>query len=155
MNLEQPDARALLDIAHETLLEQLLPLLDGDARYQALMIANAMAMAMRELTPTATNPSDKPAPAAQLLASLYGQDDEASIASRTEATRATRATPARWERRFARDLRDGELSEDRQAVVRQLLRVDIESRLAVSNPRRLARESAGAFGGLGTKAPAD
>ena len=131
MSVEQPDALALLDIARETLLEQVLPQLDGDARYQVLMIANAMAMAMRELAPESPGRAEHLAPAARLLHKLYervqtpaGEDWAASLA------------------RFARDLRngefDGQCNGDRQHLIRQLLRADIETRLAVSNPRRLA-----------------
>jgi hypothetical protein len=129
MSAEQPDALALLDIARETLLGQVLPQLDGDARYQALMIANAMAMAIRELTPGAVDHELE----AQLLRDLYGHlqvsDDE-------DAER----TSERLEDRFARDLRSGEFDGDRQQLVRQLLRARVEARLQVSNPRRWARE---------------
>ena len=42
------DARDLLDIARSTLLNQVLPHVPGELRYEALMIANAMAIAARE-----------------------------------------------------------------------------------------------------------
>lgn len=47
MNI-RPDAKDLLAIARQTLLDQLLPQLPGNLRYQALMVANAMAIAGRE-----------------------------------------------------------------------------------------------------------
>ena len=129
MSAEQPDALALLDIARETLLGQVLPQLDGDGRYQALMIANAMAMAIRELTPGAVDYE----PEAQLLRDLYGhlQAPDGEDAQRTSA---------RLEERLARDLRSGEFDGERQQLVRQLLRTRVEARLQVSNPRRWARE---------------
>lgn len=43
-----PDASELLAIARQTLLDELLPQLPGNLRYQALMVANAMAIAGRE-----------------------------------------------------------------------------------------------------------
>ena len=43
-----PDATELLAIARSTLLEKLLPSVPEDLRYDALMIANAMAIAARE-----------------------------------------------------------------------------------------------------------
>lgn len=46
--MSQPNAAQLLDIARQTLLEQILPALSGDLRYPALMIANAIAIAARE-----------------------------------------------------------------------------------------------------------
>jgi hypothetical protein len=44
-----PEPADLLDIARKTLLEQVLPGLAGDARFKALMIANAMAIGERAL----------------------------------------------------------------------------------------------------------
>jgi hypothetical protein len=46
---DRPDGAELLAVARATLLEDLLPELPPAWRYQALMIANAMAMARREL----------------------------------------------------------------------------------------------------------
>lgn len=43
------DAKSLLDIARQTLLADIVPALSGDARFKALMIANAMAIAAREV----------------------------------------------------------------------------------------------------------
>lgn len=45
---EQPEGQSLLTIARATLLEKVVPLLPQDQRYNALMIANAMAIAMRQ-----------------------------------------------------------------------------------------------------------
>jgi len=47
MNI-RPDATELLAIARQTLLDELLPQLPSNLRYQALMVANAMAIARRE-----------------------------------------------------------------------------------------------------------
>jgi hypothetical protein len=46
---DRPDGAELLAVARTTLLEDLLPELPQARRYHALMIANAMAMARREL----------------------------------------------------------------------------------------------------------
>ena len=46
---DRPDGAELLAVARATLLEDLVPELPQARRYQALMIANAMAMARREL----------------------------------------------------------------------------------------------------------
>ncbi len=46
--MTQTHAHELLEIARQTLLEQVLPVLPGELRYPALMIANAMAIAARE-----------------------------------------------------------------------------------------------------------
>ena len=46
---ELPGGAELLEIARVTLLESVMPGLEGDARFKALMVANAMAIAAREL----------------------------------------------------------------------------------------------------------
>ena len=134
MSIEQPDALALLDIAHETLVAQVLPQLDGDARYQVLMIANAMAMAARELTSRLHERAANPASAAQLLQRLYEHapvpDDEDSA-----------MTLLRLRRRLACDLRNDAVGGDQQHLVLRFLRTDTQARLAVSNPRRLSRQA--------------
>lgn len=45
----EPSAAELLRVAREKLLAQLLPLVPGQARYLARMMANAMAIAAREV----------------------------------------------------------------------------------------------------------
>lgn len=45
---EQPNAEALLAIARDVLKNDILPLLPSDQRYNALMIANVMAIVSRQ-----------------------------------------------------------------------------------------------------------
>lgn len=45
---EQPQGQNLLSIARSTLLEKVVPLLPQDQRYCVLMVANAMAIALRQ-----------------------------------------------------------------------------------------------------------
>lgn len=45
---EPPEGQDLLTIARTTLLEKVVPLLPQDQRYNALMVANAMAIALRQ-----------------------------------------------------------------------------------------------------------
>lgn len=45
--IERPDAADLLETARSVLLDEIVPSLAGPARYKALMIANAMAIAGR------------------------------------------------------------------------------------------------------------
>src|SRR5947208_14266860 len=49
MTNDQPAGEALLDAARRLLLDELLALLPAERRYDGLMIANAMAIAGREL----------------------------------------------------------------------------------------------------------
>ncbi|MGB3289253.1 MAG: DUF6285 domain-containing protein [Burkholderiaceae bacterium] len=51
----RPHGNELLEVARRSLLDDLLPLLPGEKAYQALMIANAMAIASRELAPHAAD----------------------------------------------------------------------------------------------------
>jgi hypothetical protein len=44
---EAPDGAALLEIARRTLLDDIIPRLEGDTRFRALMVANAIAIALR------------------------------------------------------------------------------------------------------------
>ena len=46
---DQPDARALIAECLRVLREELAPDLTGEARFKALMLANALGMAQREL----------------------------------------------------------------------------------------------------------
>ena len=54
-----PDALALVAEARHMLLEHVLPALSGDARIKALMVANALGIAARELEAPA--PTETPA----------------------------------------------------------------------------------------------
>ena len=46
---DEPDALGLLAIAREALLAELMPLLPAERRYEALMVAGALAAAAREI----------------------------------------------------------------------------------------------------------
>lgn len=133
---EQPDALELLAIARETLIDEVLPALDGERRYHGLMIANAMAIAMRELAAAGV---DTPGELTDLRG-LYEHDDPPPGESTEDAL-------ARLEARLASDLRQGVLDGGAQYAVRRWLRRRIESRLEVSNPRLLARRKADAGAG--------
>ena len=124
--LNAPDAANLLTIARETLLKSLLPMLPSDARYPALMIANAMAAAGRE---TAQREASN---AAELAAfeEFYGEA-------------LTRGDPQErlheFNRRLARDARVGRFEGSGEMELRALLERQVRARLKVSNPKCLAR----------------
>ena len=44
-----PETATLIDLARETLADEILPRLSGETRYQALMIMSALAIAQREV----------------------------------------------------------------------------------------------------------
>lgn len=124
----RPDAADLLAVARETLLKELRPRLDEGDRYTAAMIANAMAIAARELQ----------AGEAEMLAALERLD--ALYGARPQRARETPAAAldAR-ERELARDIRSGAFDADgeRRRAVLEHLRLSVRARLAVSNPRAL------------------
>ena len=126
MNDEQPEAADLLALARETLLEKVLPELSGEARYQALMIASAMAMAEREISADPAQLANE----AQMLLGLYEHDDAAVNQDPEQIMQRLRT-------QFARELRRGEFDGGLQFAVRKLLRHQLERQLAVSKPRVL------------------
>jgi hypothetical protein len=134
---EQPDALELLAIARDTLLQEVLPALDGERRYHGLMIANAMAIAMRELAAGVDMQHQL-----EDLRGLYEHDEPPQGESTEQAL-------ARLEARLASDLRRGVLDGGAQYAVRRWLRRRIESCLELSNPKLLARRK-GRSGDLGS-----
>lgn len=113
---ERPDGADLLVIAREVLKNELLPLLPKDRQVDALMIANAMGIAERQL-----RNGDAPAREEQkALGELLQQDGSLS-----ELNRA-----------FARAIRAGGMDANLQA--RQLLWEATLARVRESAPRALA-----------------
>lgn len=113
MSIDQPDARGLVEIALKTLREVVLPAVPAEQRFSALMIANALSIAERELAGGA-------GPAEQLKR-LLGEDGDADTLSR-------RLCAAIAQGRF-----------DGRADLRPVLWEVVRARLAVSNPKYLQR----------------
>lgn len=111
---DAPSAEALLRQAKRTLLEDLLPDLPETRRYQALMVASAMAMAAREI-----GAEDRCAEETAALSKLV--DGEPSLESLAKAIRA--------------GAKDGDSS------VHEFLLRETAARLAISNPKLLAESS--------------
>lgn len=114
------DAEDLLETARKLLRDNLAPQLSGTARYEALMVANAMAIARRH---QAAAPAAGATQAS--LADLYGDRD---------------AGPKRLERRLASDLRSGafDAADGRQSLVQRYLAQCNRAALLVSNPNALS-----------------
>ena len=119
--MSRPDARELLGITRETLRDAVAPQLDGALRYQVLMAANALAIALRELDANESAAHERD------LRGLYGD----SVAADESLDRL--------ERRLASDIRRGDFDGALEHGLRALLRARVESALAVSNPKRLSR----------------
>lgn len=116
----EPTAANLLETARAFLRDQVLPRLPDDARYDALMVANAMAIAARQVAA-----GDRPLEEARArLAALYAAPD---------------AGLARLARRLADDVRAGvfDPSSDRRAAVFVHLWETARAAAAESNPKAL------------------
>jgi hypothetical protein len=115
-----PTGPALLALARDVLLNELLPLLPPTAHLEARLVANSMAIAEREALAGA-------APAQEILHELeeiYGEGDEGGQG-------------LIW--RFARDLRAGafEEGEPRERYAREILWRLTIAKLRDANPRFL------------------
>jgi aminoglycoside phosphotransferase (APT) family kinase protein len=144
-----PAAPALLALARDVLVNDLLPLLPSERRLEARLVANCMAIAERE-----AGVADDPAVGAIVreLEILYRPErlslsrNAGEAPSRSEAGEGAYrreagelATAELWHR-FARELRIGafENSPERAALARAILWRSTLARLRLANPRFLA-----------------
>jgi hypothetical protein len=119
VSVDRPEGAALLAAARRLLLEELLPLLPPERRYDGLMIGNAMAIAGRELA----DGGAAVRAAGERLAAFYGHPDAAAEV---------------LERRLAAEIRAGrhDGGENRAAVL-ALLQAELRDRLRIANPKAL------------------
>jgi hypothetical protein len=123
----EPSAADLLEIARATILAEIAPSLPETKRYAALMAANALAIAGRDLAAGRTAPAEI-ARLAALLGDWTPPGDEAWALREGTAL-------------LARRIREGRFDEgDARARLRAHLLEATRSRLAVSNPRALSRD---------------
>ena len=122
-----PDAGDLLETARNTFMAEVLPALPEALRYTALMIANAMAIAQREIAA-----GDAPLRAEyQRLAEILS-----GIAAAPDGN-ALRGAVAGYNRRLANEIRAGRFDGEERAAMLEHLRRTTEEKLAVSNPKAL------------------
>ena len=129
MTGERPDGESLLDRARVLLTEELLEPLSAGQRYQARLVANAMAIAARELA--AGRKPLKTQVAA--LAKLFGEARKAGVEDGPGET-----LEEAWERltwRLASELRGG--LRDRDPLVYAVLEASARARVGLSNPKAL------------------
>lgn len=127
MTRDAPDGARLLALARAALLETLLPALPKEKQFEARLVANAMAIATRELT-AGRAPLDADRAA---LAGLVGDSDSEITAS--HETRAEALERLSW--RVAAEIRSGRRDAD-PALYEVLLR-GVTWRLAEANPGAL------------------
>jgi len=109
---EQPSGKDLLDIARDVLREDLIPALPENKRYPALMIANAMAIVMRQMETGEQGETDEQ----KLVGDLLGEDGSLEHLNKSLATR----------------IRNGQADDVR---VWQALQSVAVGKVAESNPR--------------------
>ena len=122
----EPSAADLLDIARATILADVAPSLPEDKRYAALMAANALAIAGRELAAPDSTAAEFARIRELLPESAPPGNDRTALREATS--------------RLARAVREGRFDEG-EPRMRLLahLRECVRAQLAVSNPRALAR----------------
>ena len=122
----EPMAADLLDIARATIIAQIAPALPEPQRYAALMAANALAIAGRELAAPDTTAAEIGRIAALLADWTPPGDDRAALGEGTA--------------RLAARIRAGRYDEgEARLLLLEHLRESTRARLAVSNPRAAAR----------------
>lgn len=123
----RPDAMDLIDIARQTLVDRVLPAQAGDNRYEGLMIANALGIALRELR------------AAEEMSAVKRRMLETVAALLGEPPQSEESDLAYCKRRLALAIRAGNFDPDSPggAMVRELLVMEVHARLAVDNPKAL------------------
>lgn len=124
---DRPDARNLLETARAAFVAEILPTLSGRSRYTALMVANAMAIALREI-----EAGEAPLEAERLrLRALL-----------PELAQAPSGVPLRemlagYNRRLIEAIRGGRFDGAGRGALLDHLRRTTEEKLAVSNPKML------------------
>jgi hypothetical protein len=116
-----PGAKALIEQARRTLLEELMGALPRERRYPALMVANALAIAARELS----GGEDLAAAEQDALADYLGWTGWGESAASYDAV----------VRRLAADIRAGK--HDAEPALHKLLRDSATRRLRIANPKLL------------------
>jgi uncharacterized protein DUF6285 len=120
-----PDSAELLEVARARLMEELLPALPPENKYSALMIAAAMAIAIRELK----NGDAPQTEERDMLCKLLGVGDPADVSMLD------------LNRRFAAGLRGGEFdpaTPGHESALRVLRHATL-SNLRESNPKYLRK----------------
>ncbi|WP_119458888.1 DUF6285 domain-containing protein [Rhodospirillaceae bacterium SYSU D60014] len=127
---DRPTGAELLAEARRLLIDNLLSLLPPERRYDARMIANAMAIAAREL-----EAGDEPVRTAlNDLAALYDEPVDLGAVAAVLQQRL-----ADLEHRLAEDIRGGrfDAADARRDAVQAYLRASVLARLRISNPKAL------------------
>lgn len=124
---DRPDARDLLEIARHAFTTEVLPAVPEALRYTALMIANAIAIAQREIAAGDAPLRGEYRRLAELLSGNAAAPDGDAL----------RKAVAGYNRRLANEIRAGRFDGEERAAMLEHLRRTTEEKLAVSNPKAL------------------
>ncbi|SDF18758.1 DUF6285 domain-containing protein [Thalassobaculum litoreum] len=124
---DRPNKGELLAAAEETLRDEVLPALEGSAKYAALMVAAAIATARREIE----TGHDAARRTLDAYAELYGHDN----VHRSGGTADERINAL--SRDLAHEIRAGTYDADLLGPVFGVLETQVVERLGLSNPRFL------------------
>lgn len=125
-----PDARSLLAVALDTYRAEVLPHVPAEQRYAALMIANALSIAQREL-----DGRDAAGRAMlEAVAPLYDEDADVSLSGPELFERVEGL-----QRRLCADIAAGDFDADGEtrAALMAALEVIVRARLSIANPKAL------------------
>lgn len=117
----RPNGSELLAVARRTLLDELLPLLPAAHTYDALMVANAMAMAARELDRQGRDASE------ERILLFYRQIGLEGMANATEQG-------------LAELIRKRAIDPSRHGLLHPLLLNLTRDKLAITNPKQLDKQ---------------
>jgi hypothetical protein len=121
----RPNAKMLIEVAQEALVSRILPSLSEDARYDGMMITNALRIALRELEGSdhVTQTWERNA---RTIDTMLGEPSERTVAG--------------YKRHMALAIRKGR-SEDNGSsspLIKDFLQADVSARLSIDNPKVLA-----------------
>jgi len=125
---DRPNAAELLKAARDALAAEILPNLPEALRYTGLMVANALAIAERELAAGDTAGRAECERLGHLLPEC----------SAPVAGEGLSDVLARYNRRLAKDIRAGRFDGEQRGTLLEHLSVTTEEKLAISNPKVLA-----------------
>lgn len=126
----RPDTVTLLQAGRQAVLDLIEPEMPGDRKYRMLMVANAFAIALRDLA-TGESPDQTEL---GLFAGLYGPE-LVQAAGKDAAARLMALN-----RRLAGEIRDGQWDEMSQPLM-DLLVHQVGVRIARSNPKYFKRRT--------------
>ncbi len=126
-----PDARGLLQIAASTFRADVLPHVAPEARFAALMVANALEIAERELKGLDTAGHSM----LGALALLYGEDADDALSGEDLRKRVEAL-----QHRLCIEIAAGDFDTEGQDVLMDSLEAIVKARLGISNPKALGQQ---------------